>query len=233
MHGKGAESLDMASVPRSRSTSISSDSQLSRINLVSPPSVDPKPAFIASSAASQIITTDQEFNTADFVAEDESTGSAASALVTPTALEALNGFLDHLLFNILAAAKSTRLSCIRPAVADVLKPRLAREVVSVADDELSDYIGGAEDEQFEFPGGEAPGGDFDLIRSWKLTRLRSMVYTRLGDMEEDDEDEYIAQERLGESEGASRRFSSHVGNITPAAAIFLTSIIEYIGEQAW
>jgi hypothetical protein len=232
MHGKGAESLDMASAPRSRSTSISSDSQLSRINLVSPPSVDPKPAFIASSAASQIITTDQEFNTADFVAEEEGTGSAASALVTPTALGALNGFLDHLLFNILAAAKSTRLSCIRPAVADVLKPRLAREVVSVADDELSDYIGGAEDEQYEVPGGEEPDGDFDLIRSWKLTRLRSMVYTRLGDMEEDDEDEYIAQERLGEGEGASQRFSSQVGNITPAAAIFLTSIIEYIGEQA-
>lgn len=232
MHGKGAESLDMASGPRSRSTSISSDTGLPRMSLLSPPSVNPKPAFIASPAASQIITTDQEFNTADFVAEEEGPGAAASALVTPAALGALNGFLDHLLFNILAAAKSTRLSCIRPAVADVLKPRLAREVVSAADDELSEYIGGAEDEQFEFPGGQESITEFDLIRSWKLTRLRCMVYTRLGDMEEDDEDEYIAQEALGESDGSSQRFTSNVGNITPAAAIFLSSIVEYIGEQA-
>ncbi|RJE20971.1 hypothetical protein PHISCL_06681 [Aspergillus sclerotialis] len=222
----------MAAGPRSRSTSMSSDSQLPRLSVLSPPLVNPKPAFIASSAASQIITTDQEFNTADFVAEEGHNGTAGSALVTPAALAALNGFLDHLLFHILAAAKSTRLACIRPAVAEVLKPRLAREVVSAADDELSDYIGEDEDEQFEFRSGQEPGGEFDLIRSWKLTRLRCMVYTRLGDMEEDDEDEYIARDGLGENDGAPRRFTSHVGNITPAAAIFLTSIIEYIGEQA-
>lgn len=231
MHGKGFESLDMTAGPRSRSTSMSSDSQLPRLNILSPPPANPKPAFIASSAASQIITTDQEFNTADFVAEEGHNGPAGSALVTPPALAALNGFLDHLLFHILAAAKSTRLTCIRPAVAEVLKPRLAREVVSAADDELSDYIGDDEDEPFEFRSGQEPGGEFDLIRSWKLTRLRCMVYTRLGDMEEDDEDEYIAHDGLGETDGA-QRFTSHVGNITPAAAIFLTSIIEYIGEQA-
>lgn len=232
MHGRGFDSIDMASGPRSRSTSMSSDSQLPRISLLSPPPANPKPAFIASSAASQIITTDQEFNTADFVAEEGDTGLTASALVTPAALAALNGFLDHLLFNILAAAKSTRLTCIRPAIADVLKPRLAREVVAAADDELSDYMGGAEDDQFEFRSGQEPEGEFDLIRSWKLTRLRCMVYTRLGDMEEDDEDECIAHEGLGDSDGGPRRFTSHVGNITPAAAIFLTSIIEFLGEQA-
>ena len=232
MHGKGFESLDMSVGARSRSSSMCSDSQLPRLSLLSPPPANPKPAFIASSAASQIITTDQEFNTADFVAEEGYNGTAGSALVTPAALAVLNGFLDHLLFHILAAAKSTRLTCIRPAVADVLKPRLAREVVSAADEELSDYIGDDEDEQFEFRSGQEPGGEFDLIRSWKLTRLRCMVYTRLGDMEEDDEDEYIAQEGLGESEGGPQRFTSHVGNITPAAAIFLTSIVEYIGEQA-
>lgn len=208
---------------------MSSDCQLQRISPLSPPPTTPKPGFIASSAASQIITTDQEFNTADFVADGD-TGLTASALVTPAALDSLNGFLDHLLFNILGAAKSTRLACIRPAIADVLKPRLAREVVAAADDELSDYLGGAEEEQFEFRGGQEPDGEFDLVRSWKLTRLRCMVYTRLGDMEEDDEDEYVAQEGL--DDGAPRRFTSHVGNITPAAAIFLTSIIEFIGEQA-
>ncbi|KAF7182542.1 hypothetical protein CNMCM7691_002113 [Aspergillus felis] len=233
-HIKGPESPELGrTLSRSRSTSMSSDSQLSRVHLLSPPPVNPPPSFIASSAASQIITADQEFNTADFVTSEEDNGANASALVTPEALSALNGFLDHLLYNILATAKSTQLACIRPAIADVLKPRLAKEVVSAADDELHEYMGGEEDEQSEFRGGQTSGNDFDLVRSWKLTRLRCMVYTRLGDMEEDDEDEYIAQDRLVESDdGIPPRFNSHVGNITPAAAIFLTSIIEHIGEQA-
>ncbi|KAF9891977.1 hypothetical protein FE257_002941 [Aspergillus nanangensis] len=232
-HTKGLEFLDLGrTLSRSRSTSMSSDSQLPRIHLLAPPPVNPPPSFIASSAASQIITADQEFNAADFVADDEDDGSSASALVAPQALGALNGFLDHLLFNILATSKSTQLASIRPAVADVLKPRLAREVVSAADEELSEYMGGPEDEEFEFHGGQPPRGEFDLIRSWKLTRLRCMVYTRLGDMEEDDEEEFIAEDGLTEDDGGAQRFTSHVGNITPAGAIFLTSIIEHIGEQA-
>ncbi|KAJ5380080.1 uncharacterized protein N7496_002508 [Penicillium cataractarum] len=229
---KGSDFLEAGTLSRSRSTSLSSDSQHPRVNLMSPPSVRPAPAFISSSAASEIITSDQEFNAADFAHEDEETGAGANALVTPAALSLLNGFLDNLLFNILAGSKSTQLACIRPALADVLKPRLASEVVATADEELSEYMGGAEDEQTEFRGGHEPGGDFDLVRSWKLTRLRCMVYTRLGDMEEEDEDEFIAQEGLGENDGAPRRFTSHVDNITPAAAIFLTSIIEHIGERA-
>ncbi|KAL4949738.1 hypothetical protein BDW69DRAFT_69533 [Aspergillus filifer] len=224
----GSGSVLSRSRSRSRSASISSDSQLSLMHLA-PPSVNPPPSFIAPASASQIITSDQEFNTADFVAdEDDDSG----ALVTADALAALNGFLDHLLLNILGAAKSTQLAFIRPAVADVLKPRLANLVVSVADEELSEYLGEAEDEETEFRGGQIPNGEFDLIRTWKLTRLRCMVYTRLGDMEEDDEEEYIAQEGLVDDDGAPRRFTNHIGNITPAAAIFLTSIIEHIGEQA-
>ena len=235
---KSSEPLDFGSVSRSRSTSISSDGQLPRIHLLVPPPVTPQPAFIAAAAASQIITTDQEFNTADFVGDDHDDGTAgpgsssAGALVSPSALANLNGFLDHLLYNILAVSRSTQLSCIRPAVSDVLKPRLAREVVSAADDELSEYMGGEGDEQFDFRGGQEPAGEFDLVRLWKRTRLRCMVYTRLGDMEEEDEDEYIARDGLGGTESAPRRFASHVDNVTPAAAIFLTSIIEYLGEQA-
>jgi len=139
--------------------------------------------------------------------------TGATALLTPAALSLLNGFLDNILYNILASSKSTQLARIRSAMVDVLKPRLAKEALSAAEEELSE-LGGAEDEQTEFRGGQEPGGDFDLVRSWKLTRLRCMVYTRLGDMvswglffcsngprgrvtiltkpqEEDDEDEYL------------------------------------------
>ena len=231
---KPPDFLDAGAVSsRSRSPSVvSTDSQFSRVNLMSPPTVRPSPAFISAAAASEIISADQEFNAADFVTEDEMTGNSATALVTPAALSLLNGFLDNLLYNILASSKSTQMASIRPAMADVLKPRLAQEVVAAAEEELSEYMGEEEDEQAEFRGGQEPGGDFDLVRSWKLTRLRCMVYTRLGDMEEDDEDDFIAQDGLGENDGAPRRFTSHVDNITPAASIFLTSIIEYIGERA-
>ncbi|OJJ49264.1 hypothetical protein ASPZODRAFT_129687 [Penicilliopsis zonata CBS 506.65] len=221
--------------PRSRSASLSSDSQLPRAKLLSPPPVIPSPAFIAPSAASQILTTELELDLdpALLPADEADYASAEGALVSAPALASLNAFLDHLLFNILAVARSTQLTCIRPAVAEVLKPRFAKEIVAAADEELGEYMGGAEDEELDFRGGQDPGGEFDLIRSWKLTRLRCMVYTRLGDMEEDDEDDFIVQEGLdAPAHSGPRRFASHVGNITPAAAIFLTSIIEHIGEQA-
>lgn len=214
-------------LPRSRSVSLSNDVQPSVAGVLSPPAVEPSPAFIAASAASQIVAADLEQNGLISSADGD------SALVTPGSLALLNGFLDYLLFNILAVAKSTQLSALRPAIAEVLKPRLAKEVISAADEELSEYMGGGEDEELlDFHGGQEPRGEFDLIRSWKLTRLRCMVYTRLGDLEEEEEDEYIAREGLDEAGGAPRRFASHVGNITPAAAIFLTSIIEYLGEHA-
>ncbi|PLN79918.1 hypothetical protein BDW42DRAFT_118418 [Aspergillus taichungensis] len=228
---KGPEPFEIGrAISRSRSTSMSSDSTFARTTLLAPPPASPPPSFVTASAASQIVTADQEFNTADFVIDNEENPSGA--LVTSEALGALNGFLDHLLYNILAAGKSAQLAALRPAVAEVLKPRLAREVVSAADDELSEYLGGPEDEHLEFRGGRALSADFDIVRAWKLTRLRCMVYTRLGDMEEDDEEEFIEKEGLGDDAGAPRRFGNHVGNITPAAAIFLTAILEYIAEQA-
>jgi hypothetical protein len=194
--------------------------------LSSPPPVDPGPAFIASSSASQIVSVDMEQN--EVIPHDGEEGC-----INSNSLSLLNGFLDYLLFSFLASAKSTQLSALRPAIADVLKPRLAKEVVAAADEELGEYMGdGEEDELQEFRGGRAPHGEFDLVRAWKLARLRCMVYTRLGDLEEEEEDEYIAREGLDETGGAPRRFSGHAGNITPAAAIFLTSIIEYLGEHA-
>lgn len=154
--------------------------------------------------------------------------------MTPDSLALLNGFLDHLLFNILLAARSTKLVAIRPAISEVLKPRLAKEVVTAADDELREYTGGGdEDELSSFHGGQEPAaGHFELERSWKLTRLRCMVYTRLGDLEEEDEEEHLHLEGLDDNGGYQGRFSSNVGHITPAAAIFLTSVLEYLGESS-
>lgn len=208
---------------RTRSLSVSSDGITSKSNPMAPPSVDPPPAFVAPSPAIEVIRSNLE--------QDESiAGDGDNVAITPGALALLNGFLDNLLFQFLATAKSTQLSALRPAIADVLKPRLAKEVVAAADDELGEYLAGGDDEDFR--GGQGPPAEFDLIRSWKLTRLRCMVYTRLGDMEEDEEDEYIARDGLDEASGAPRRFGRHAGTVTPAGAIFLTAIIEYLAEHA-
>lgn len=208
---------------RTRSLSVSSDGIASKSNPMAPPPVEPPPAFVAPSPAAEVIRANLE--------QDESVaGDGDNVAVTPSALALLNGFLDNLLFQFLATAKSTHLSALRPAIADVLKPRLAKEVVAAADDELGEYLAGGDDEDFR--GGQGPPTEFDLIRSWKLTRLRCMVYTRLGDMEEDEEDEYIARDGLDEAGGAPRRFGRHAGTVTPAGAIFLTAIIEYLAEHA-
>lgn len=225
------ELSDYGLISRSRSTSISSDSQISRTSLLSPPPVFPAPAFVSSSAASEFISANQEYSAVGSADDEEGSDIDDNALVTPGALSLLNGFLDHLLFNILAAAKSTKLGCIRPALADVLRPRFAKQVISAVDDELSDYIDDLDgNREFKNNSRKCARG-FDLIRAWKLARLRCMVYTRLGDLEEDDEREYILNDGLGETDGFPGKFASSI-DIAPATAVFLTSVIEYIGEQA-
>ncbi|EEP80321.1 predicted protein [Uncinocarpus reesii 1704] len=227
MHDQSSLGFGSRSARRGRSSSLSADyKKRPKPSVLSPPLVNPQPQYVAASAARQLIDADQGSNAFAKHHHD-------SVDITDAALALLNGFLDNILFSILLTAKSTRLASIRPAVADVLKPRLAREVVSAADDELGEYLGGGEHEELsEFHGGQEPSGHFELERSWKLIRLRCMVYSRLGDMEEEDEEDHLRREGLDDSGTRPGRFSNYVGHITPAAAIFLTSILEYIGENA-
>ena len=153
--------------------------------------------------------------------------------VSPSALTLLNSFLDQMLFSILASARSIRLHELRSAVPDVLKPKLGREAVAGADEELKEYLGpGDEEEPLEFHESQEEITEFDLELAWKLARLRCMVYTRFGDLEEEDEDEYIEREQLDDRGDGQRRSSSRFNSVTPAGAIFLTSILEYLAEQA-
>jgi hypothetical protein len=198
----------------------------------SPPSVNPLPAYIAASAASGIVTGEHQALSPTFAVDQNGDSTNEIVLVSPASLALINAFLDQLLYNFLSTARSTSLASLRPAVTEVLKPRLAKDAIVGADEELREFLGGGDDEELTaFHGGQEPRGDWDLDLVWKLTRLRCMVYTRLGDMEEDDEDEFIEKEQLDGSAGGPRRFSSHLGTVSPAAAIFLTSIIEFVGEQ--
>ena len=115
----------------------------------------------------------------------------------------------------------------------MLKPRLAKEAILGADDELREFLVGGDNEELSaFHNGQESRGKWDLNLVWRRTRLRCMVYTRLGDMEEDDEEMFIERERLEDATEDHRRLSRELGIISPAAAIFLTSILEFVGEHA-
>lgn len=223
--------VGVASTPRhvrSRTQSISSD-RPSTVGqgLMSPPlSVSPEAAFIATSAASQIVTNDHDSHSETWYDQVGVEPSEETAFVSQGALQLANNFVDQLLFNIIAIAKSTSLSALRPAVSEVLKPKLAKDAVNNADEELREYLGGGEiDDLTQAADTETPN-DWDLELVWKRTRLRCMVYSSLGDMEEEDEDYHMEQEHL---RGESDDIMSEI--VSPAVAIFLTSILEFMGEQ--
>ncbi len=200
--------------------------------LASPPAVEPEPAFIAASAASQIVTSDHQNREYDWFEEGNGVDTEP-ALVSSASLALVNAFLDNLLFGFLASSRSTSIAALRPAVQDVLKPRLAKDAIDGADQELQEFLGGGDDEELTaFHHGQESRGNSDLNLIWRRTRLRCMVYTRLGDMEEEDEEMYIERERLENANDERRRVSRDLGLVSPAAAIFLTSILEFIGEQA-
>ena len=205
-------------------------SSFSGSSLTSPPSVSPEPAYIALSAASQIVHTDRADR--GYLEGEGSRIDSDTAIVTPGAVALVNGFLDQLLYSFLASSRSTSIAALRPAIQEVLKPRLAQEAIQGADEELEGYMtGGDQEELLSFHGGQSFRGDYDLNLIWRRTRLRCMVYTRLGDMEEEDEEAYLGQEEESANEGR-RRLDRDIGSMSPAAAIFLTSVLEFIGEHA-
>ncbi|KAL8712714.1 MAG: hypothetical protein Q9225_006897 [Loekoesia sp. 1 TL-2023] len=226
--------LDLRSLRSRRSSSISNDrASLSITSLPFPPAVDPDPAYIAPSSASQIVTGDHE-STLEEGDEEEETGGLGpmNALVAPDALGLVNAFLDQLLYSFLASSRSTSIVSLRPAVTEVLKPRLAKDAIACADAELQEFLGGEDDDDLSaFHHGTELRGHWDLNMIWRRTRLRCMVYTRLGDLEEEDEEMWVERENLAHKADGRNRLSRDLGVVSPAAAIFLTSILEFIGEQ--
>lgn len=184
-------------------------------SFVQVPPVSPEPAYIAAAAAANVATSE--------IANEFHVDLPEGASISPGSLHLLNTFLDRLLFNFLSYARCTTLSALRIGVSEVLRPRLAREAIAGADAELEEYLGGDVDELDSMDDQKA-GGAWDINTAWKRARLRCMLYTRLGDMEEDEEEMFLQQENLQEGLPGSE--------MQAAVAIFLTSILEYIGEHA-
>ncbi|KAI5853204.1 hypothetical protein DFP73DRAFT_523235 [Morchella snyderi] len=194
--------------------------------------ITPEPAYIAASAATGIVTGNHE----GFLHDEGNAGHATATIpVTPASLKLINQFLDFLLYSFLSASKSTSLKALRPAVSEVLRNRLAKEAVAGADQELSSYLGGGDDGD-DFDGlNEAPeiGAEWDLETAWKKTRLRCMVYSSLGDIEEEDEEIYLGYGNLEGIVGSQQYEQNSIvpGVVSPAVAIWLTAVLEFMGEQ--
>ncbi|KAF8426968.1 hypothetical protein EV426DRAFT_427575 [Tirmania nivea] len=191
----------------------------------------PDPAFIAPAAATQIVTNNHEgfFDDQTIVS-----AGAPTILVTGPALRLLNQFLDYLLYSFLATAKSTSLPVLSTAVTAVLNKKLARDAILGADEELQSYLGGTEEDEADRNGHyDSESGDWDLERTWRRTRVRCMIYSSLGDLEEDDEAMYAPGDHLEGAVGSQQcNWNSDVhGVLSPAVAIWLTAILEFVGEQ--
>jgi hypothetical protein len=217
-----------SSLRQRRLRSISSDKRSRTTNgyggLLSPPfTVSPDPVFIDASVASQIVTNDLDSHADTSFFKYGSKPSAETELVTLPAVKLVNRFLDQLLFNFLSVSRSTSLASLRPAVAEVLGPKLAKDAITGADREIHEYLGDAEEdeESWEVHNELEPGKEWDLELVWKRTRLRCMLYSSLRSMDEDYEVYYTDQEHL---------LDAPHGVISPAVGIFLTFILEYIGE---
>ncbi|KAH9864256.1 hypothetical protein J1614_010190 [Plenodomus biglobosus] len=210
----------------SRAPSFSSDrpSVASSVTFQMPTTVRPAPAYIAASVASQIVT---DAHNAQLRLEDADSDELENAVFSEQSLALLNAFLDHLLFAFLSSARSPSLTAIRPAISDVLKPRLAREAMEAADEELEGLLAGEDDDEFPQQDTTA-AAHWDVEKVWKRTRLRIMVYTRLGELEDEDEERYVQQERGLSMDDDD---DDDAGLVSWASAIFLTSVIEYVAEQ--
>jgi len=220
--------------PISITDSFASDTSRGTKSLYSAPVVTPPPAYVAFAAASQLATDNHIAQLTQEEAEDaHHPGSGRSgALFTEQALVLINAFLDELLYSFLCNTRSMSLENLENAVEGVLKGRLAQQALDAAQAELEELLS-EEDNTAVLPTEgeeELSQSDTDLI--FKRTRLRIMVYMRLGEMEDEDEERYVQREsESGTTSTTNKRFSQSSRMVPWSAAIFLTSILEFIAEQ--
>jgi hypothetical protein len=233
---------------RSATPSIAGSDRYSTISGVTgywpqnPDNVSPAAAYVAPFGAVQVVNEHRagaggrRNSDASDDADDRDAPNKDDAQFSPQALTLINHFLDQLLYSFLSTARSTNLHALRPAVTEVLRQRLAKEAVANADEELGELLAGGEEDEERNVLSQVSSRDsrkWDLELVWKRTRLRVMVYMRLGEMEDDDEERFVKEQELFYGrETDSRRFSSSSGLVSWSAAIFLTSVLEYIAEQS-
>ena len=173
----------------------------------------PEPEYISLSGATSTIET-------YLPAENAMT---RDVIITPTGLHTVNLFLDYILHEILARTKSTALFRLREGVALVIRTTLGTSAMANAEQELVDhaYIGDTElhsDGDRSDDEGDNAASVWDLDKVWERTRIICMVYSILGDKEQDDFEDVEEKEILGQK-------------LSTAAAIYLAAVLETVANH--
>lgn len=142
----------------------------------------------------------------------------------------MNLFLDYMLHEFLARARATTLSRLREAVSVVIRTSLGTAAMVEAEQELAAYLHDSDQELYAY---DEEGEDnlatpvpFNLEKVWSRSRIKCMVYSTLGDKEEDDFGDDTEEEGDYDIPASKRRLS-------PAGAIYLTAVLEFIGEHCF
>ena len=124
-------------------------------------------------------------------------------------LASVNQFLDFVLREVLGAAQSaSSLALLKTAIRKVVPSRLADESILEAEAELASYA-----DEFDLDEGSVSKGGFDLDQVFEGMRIKCMVYSQLGNVEEGS----VAADAVG---------------VDPACAIFMVAAMEFMGEHS-
>jgi hypothetical protein len=173
----------------------------------------PEPEYISRSGATSTIET-------FLPAENPMT---RDVIITPVGLRTVNLFLDYILHEILARTKSTALFRLREGVALVIRTTLGTTAMASAEQELLDhaYIGDTELHAYgdrSDDEGDDADSEWDLDKVWERARIICMVYSVLGDKEQDDFED-VEEEETPEQQ------------LSTAAAIYLAAVLETVAHH--
>jgi hypothetical protein len=193
----------------------------------------PEPSYVGPAAANEHINHLRDQDQFD-LRSPAGSPTNDGAVFGEQALSLLNTFLDALLYNFLTKGHGTSLSQLRPAITEVLKSKLARDALASADEELHGLIGesdaemGTEEEltASQFGGRSGWAQDWHLEMAFKRMRLRVMVFIRLGDFDDEDEDRFLEEDDHLNGQSVDMDF------LASPAAVYLASVLEHIAEQA-
>src|SRR5579859_6564228 len=182
------------------------------------------PSYISLDAANAIVASYPPPETTRNVISDDTS-------VSPAGLRTVNMFLDYILHEFLARAKATSLLRLREAVALVIRTTLGTAAMVEAEQELAAYLhdsdaelyGHGDESDDEDENGEAT---WNLEKVWARARTKCMIYSTLGDKEEDDFEEESEEDADYDLPASKRKLS-------PAGAIYLTAVLEFIGEHCF
>ncbi|GAB7355595.1 hypothetical protein MBLNU459_g6324t2 [Dothideomycetes sp. NU459] len=201
--------------------------------------VRPAPEYISHASAAQVADEAHDARRGRSSSDDEDVPADRNgrAAVAESAVATVNAFLDKLLFDFLATARTTSLLALRPAVADVLKKSLARDAIATADANLEDLLAlqeeDSDDDDDDGDDGQSKASSpsnnkWNLEFIWKRSRLRVMMRSEKSEFDIDDDERCVQDEGLLMP---GRRFSQTAGVISLSAEIFLAGVLDYIGEQ--